>query len=140
MKNNSGFTLIEVMIVVAIVAILAAIAVPSYQNSIIKSKIKEAQTNLVALSLTAENIYQRTLSYPVLDLADTAAIKADDKFKMWNVTSGSFSYSYKATTGSSYELKATGVESSLSGCILTLSNDGTKTVSASCNALTDWSN
>ena len=138
-SNISGFTLIELMIVVAIVGILAAIAIPSYQNSIIKSKSKEAQTNLIALSLTAENIYQRTLSYPVLDLANTTAIKADDKFKMWNVTSGSFSYSYKATTGSSYELKATGAESTLTGCTLTLSNNGTKTV-AGCSVTTDWAN
>lgn len=63
------------MIVVAIVAILASIAVPSYQNSITKSKIKEAQSNLVALSLAAENQYQRTLSYLVENLTTTAGVE-----------------------------------------------------------------
>jgi prepilin-type N-terminal cleavage/methylation domain len=52
MKNQKAFTLIEVMIVVVIVAILAAIAVPSYQDSIRKTRradAKEALTRIAAL-------------------------------------------------------------------------------------------
>ncbi len=41
MKRQSGFTLIELMIVVAIVAILAAIALPAYQNYTKKAKMTE---------------------------------------------------------------------------------------------------
>ena len=40
-KRNSGFTLIELMIVIAILAILMAIAVPAYQNYSIRAKVSE---------------------------------------------------------------------------------------------------
>ena len=48
-KINSGFTLVEVMIVVAIVGILASIAYPSYQESVRKGRRAQARTALSEL-------------------------------------------------------------------------------------------
>ncbi|QIO09975.1 type IV pilin protein [Acinetobacter lanii] len=53
-KIIKGFTLIELMIVVAVIGILAAIAYPSYQQYVVKTKRVEAQTELVELSGTLQ--------------------------------------------------------------------------------------
>ena len=49
-KTNKGFTLIELMIVVAIIGILAAVAIPGFMNYIKSSKTSEAKDNLKAIA------------------------------------------------------------------------------------------
>ena len=55
-KNTKGFTLIELMIVVAIIGILAAIAIPNFLRFQLKAKSSEGKTNLAAIR-TAETSY-----------------------------------------------------------------------------------
>jgi len=63
-----GFTLIELCIVVVIVAILAAVAIPSYQKYVRDSRRQEAQQGLLTLSLLMERSFARTGSYPIATL------------------------------------------------------------------------
>ncbi len=58
MKNQKGFTLIELMIVVAIIGILAAVAIPSYQNYTRKAKFTEIVQGASAIKLAVETCYQ----------------------------------------------------------------------------------
>ena len=54
MKHNKGFTLIELMIVVAIIAIIAMFAIPSYQNAQRKARINEGIAQLTAMQSQIE--------------------------------------------------------------------------------------
>jgi type IV pilus assembly protein PilE len=58
-----GFTLIEMMITVAVVAILAAIALPSYKDYVTRGKIPEATNALATLRAQMEQFYQDNRTY-----------------------------------------------------------------------------
>lgn len=61
--QSSGFTLIELMITVAIVAILAAIAIPAYRDSVRKSRRSEAQAYLMAVASRQQQFLVDTRAY-----------------------------------------------------------------------------
>lgn len=62
-EQQSGFTLIEVMIVVAIIGILAAVAYPSYQESVRKSARADAQADLMELAQISERFFTTNNRY-----------------------------------------------------------------------------
>ncbi len=63
MKKQQGFTLIELMIVVAIVAILAAIALPSYSQYVTKSNRADAKVALMKYAQMQESYFVQNMSY-----------------------------------------------------------------------------
>jgi type IV pilus assembly protein PilE len=70
-RGSRGFTLIELMIVVAVVAILAAVALPSYSDYIRRGKLPDAFTYLSDYKVKMEQYYQDNRNYGVAACADT---------------------------------------------------------------------
>ena len=67
-KLNKGFTLIELMIVVAIIAILAAIALPAYQDYTIRAQVGEGPINAAALKTAVSEFYADRGAWPATNL------------------------------------------------------------------------
>lgn len=71
--KETGFTLIELMIVVAVIGILAAIAIPNYNEHVIKARITEAVAQLSDMRVRMEQYFQDNRSYTGACVAGTLA-------------------------------------------------------------------
>lgn len=87
MKHIKGFTLIELMVVVAVVAILAAVAIPSYQDYIIKSNRAAAQAFMVSVDNREKQYFLDARAYTdVLGTGGLGMIEPDNVSKFYTIT------------------------------------------------------
>lgn len=98
MKKQLGFSLIELMIVVAIVALLATIAYPAYTDYLIRGRIPDAASGLAAKRVQMEQFFQDNRTYVGAPACDADA-----------TTSRFFTFSCSAVDATSFTLEAVGV-------------------------------
>ena len=79
MKRNSGFTLVELMIVILMIAILAAIAVPAYGRYSRQAKRQDAQTEMFKIQQDEEQYYSLKHKYFEADLSSRFTGKMYDR-------------------------------------------------------------
>lgn len=135
---NAGFTLIELMIVVAIVAILASIAIPAYSDSVRKARRAQAKTDLIELTQRAERFYTLNNSYANF----WASVPAADR---QSPRGGTAYYTLARVSGDSnvndYVLSATpvGPQTADTACgTLTINQAGAKTKTGSRDLSSCW--
>jgi len=115
-RMQRGFTLIEVMVTVAIVGILMAIAVPQYSDYVTRGRLSEAFVALGGAQPAAEQYWSNHRKY--------------DGFTGVPAASANFTYALSDASASSYTLTATGI-GKMSGFVYTITQNGTRATTAS---------
>ena len=101
--RTKGFTLIEMLIVVAIIAIIAAIAWPSYQNYVVRGRRVAAASCTMELSQYMERFYTQNLSYST---TKTGTASSTPSLECINTVSQFYTVSLGATTATTYIVRA----------------------------------
>lgn len=148
MKKTRGFTLIELMIVVAIIGILAAIAYPSYVNHITRSNRAAAQACLAEYAQLAERVYTTNLRYDAFPNAPVPdpANPPPDAFPILSCVNDinrgqqRYNFALNAVTATTFELRATAAGAQAqrdAACtVLAINHQGNRTSRDAADALT----
>ncbi len=124
MKQEQGFSLIELMIAVVIVSILAAVAIPNYRDYLLRSRIPEAAATLGDVRVRMEQFFQDNRSYPTGGCAT-----APSATQLSVPVGDSFNFTCVATA-TTYTATATG-KNSMTGFAYTVDNVNARTTTLS---------
>ncbi|MBK1891339.1 type IV pilin protein [Undibacterium sp. 14-3-2] len=117
-NNKAGFTLIELMTVIAIMGILSAMAYASYSSAMTKAKRSEGKSALMKLMQQEERFYTQNNSYIVFSQASS---DANEKKFNW--------FSGDSARKSAYEIRATACNGdTIQNCVLLTATPGTTSV------------
>ncbi len=119
-KRQAGFTLIEIMIAVVIVGILTAVALPSYNAYVTRTRLTEAFTGLAGLQPRMEQHWSNNRTYAGFDAEALDQMPAD---------SDNFAFELTSATASAYLVTATG-QGNADGFAYTIDQNGNRATTA----------
>ena len=129
-QRQRGFTLIELMIVVAIVAILASVALPSYFDYVRRGQLPEAQAALSDFRVKMEQYYQDNRKYGGANCADAVPLVkwsfGDSRLKYDAAQFFAYTCQLNDLTGQSYTITATGNNGRAVGHVYTVDQNNTR--------------
>lgn len=115
-QGRRGFTLIEVLVVVAIVGILSAIAVPTYRDYVVRARLTEAFSGLGGVQAAAEEFWNTSSPHTYAGFTGVPA------------SSTSFTFALTTATESAFTVTATGI-GQMDGFVYTIDQNGNRTSS-----------
>jgi type IV pilus assembly protein PilE len=135
--KQKGFTLIELMIVIVVIGILAAIALPAYQDYVTRAKRADAKTALLAVQLAEEKWRANNSSYTPLMTnlgypGNTAQNSPDNNYKVTVTNTTATTYTITAVPQGSQATRDTECANFI------INQNNTTTVSGTGAATTCW--